>query len=49
MFCGHGVTDIYEIETAKMVTSNYVLLDSFSHDFSEQKRSLLSYKESEIS
>lgn len=34
---------------AKMVTPNYVLFDSFSRDFSEHERSLLSYKESEIS
>ena len=35
-------------ETAKRVTPNYVLLDSFSHDFSEHKRSTLTYKQSEI-
>ena len=37
-----------EIENAKMVTPNYVLLDSFSRDFSEHNRSVLTYKQSEI-
>ena len=37
-----------ELEIAKKLTPNYVLLDTFSRDFSEHKRSTLTYKQSEI-
>ena len=37
-----------ELEIAQKLTPNYVLLDTFSRDFSEHKRSTLSYKQSEI-
>ena len=37
-----------ELEIAQKLTPNYVLLDTFSRDFSEHKRSTLTYKQSEI-
>ncbi|WP_257640043.1 PQQ-binding-like beta-propeller repeat protein [Campylobacter concisus] len=37
-----------ELEIAQKLTPNYVLLDTFSRDFSEHKRSTLIYKQSEI-
>ena len=37
-----------ELEIAQKLTPNYVLLDTFSRDFSEHKRSTLAYEQSEI-